>query len=305
MSSDTSSLVVLATEELTKRIDAFANAIGVDAAIVRDKLAEEGVDVNNPEQAITILDNDDYLPFADLAKQFLDTKLTKKAPLRLGISHLRGKTTLSEPNGHGLGELANAVQDMAKANRPISSWRDRELLEAYDSNSPHIHKELNERAHGRHCIVFEKNEQIDVDASLNMLQIAKRQTTSDKMRIGSDLRRVYRSGEVVEKPLDASPFYLNEPLINDYCPKSDTDWKGVPHERRVILRIQVMEIEKKELSQRVLRTLWNDALDLDQQDFQSAYGQAFLLYGELKEQSKLPTLKLMRRNINKKVDSGF
>lgn len=302
--SDHTSSVVLSTEELQKRIDAFADAIGVDVEIVKEKLAEEGVDFSNPDQAIHILDNENYLPFADLAKAFLDTGLTKKAPLRLGIAHLRGNTTLSEPN-NGIGDLANAVQEMANNNRSISTWRDSELLEAYDDASPKIWKELKDRAHGRPFVVFNKDGSINAEDSLKMLQIAKRQTIPDKMRIGDELKRVHPAGYRPEKPLDASPLFENIPLVGDYCSESDTTWEGISHKRRVIVRIHVTNVEKKTLSHGDMKRIALDARNSNDAIFKEGYGHAHLLYDELEEQSKLPTLKLVRNKAQKKIDNAF
>ncbi len=190
MSSSTS--VVPTQRESDSRIKAFGEAISCKEVIVRNGLSEL-VDLGRPDQALSIFDGDDLLTFGDLAKHFVQPGHCKVAVLRLAMKHLRGETELKEPNGQssdGVAQLAAAVKEMATANRPIENWSDRELLEKYDEDSPKIWKELSDRAHGRHCIVYADSSEaaVDVDNSLKLLKTARKQSTPEKWRVNGRLR---------------------------------------------------------------------------------------------------------------------
>lgn len=314
--STTSSSVPTWKTEFDERVAAFAKAIGVDEKKVREALAELGVD-GQTDQSLIIIDSESYLPMQDLFAAFVDTGLTQKAKLRLALTHLRGQTHLSEaaPSTNGgetnSGGVVGAIKDMIAASRPKADWTDEELLKAYDETSTEIWKILRERSHGRPFIVYNGDGSVNVTVSLKLLRIAKKQPTTDRHMVDGKAVRVYRSGEFLAKLVDESPFFPGVALVDGYCAKSNTQWDGVAHEARVIVRLHVQKVENKGLSQREMREIAKIAsAGRGVAAIREELPDAALMYDELKEQDALPKLKIDPRNTRPepytgKVDTGL
>lgn len=294
--------------ELDSRISAFADALNCKEETVRKALAEV-VELDRSDQALSIFDDEELLTFGDLAKHFVQPGLCKVAVLRLAMKHLRGQTELKKPNGQssdGIAELAEAVSSMAKSNRPIENWSDRELLEQYGEGNLKVCKELSDRAHARHCIVYTDSTEasLDMDSSLQLLKLARKQPTPEKWRVNGQLRTVRRPGSFLARTLEESPFYRGIALAMGYCSQSDTDWKGIDHETRVLVRLHVDKVETTGLSKREMKRICSDAHGMSADEFISEYSEAQLMYEELEAQDKLPKLKIMPSDVKSQPFSG-
>lgn len=296
--------------EFDSRIKAFSEAIGVSEEVVRKTFAELGVD-GETGQSLTIIDTDEFLPMNDLFEAFVDSGLTKKAKIRAGVPHLRGKTHLGEAAESLNGNLAIAesIKTLAEVNRPISSLSDEELLKRYEEGATEVIKILREKTHGRPCIVRNKDESVNEKVSLELLRLAKKQPTTEKYSVDGRLVRVYRIGEFPAKPLDESPFFPGVALVNGFCPKSNTQWNEISHELRVLARL-ALELDNPTgiylttASKTLMRKIWRDAKSMDVGTFRLEYSEAALMYDELQEMDKLPKLKVIPGQ-STKVDTGF
>lgn len=293
--------------EFNDRISAFSTAIGVPVNTVRELFTKLGAD-GNSEQSLIIIESEEYLPMADLFAEFVDSNLTQKSRLRLGVAHLRGKTSLSESLAQPseLSQVVGAIKDMVSSNRPKKDWTDEELLKSYDDTSTEIWQILRERSHGRPFIVFKSDKSINVEESLKLLRIAKKQPTPGNYRIGGTLVRLFRAGEFISVMLDESPFAKGHVLVENYCAATDTDWAGVSEEARIICRIYTEKVETAKLSQREMKNIAHLAKDV--KILREELGAAALLYDELKEQDNLPKLKISGKDIksqNSKTDNSF
>jgi len=300
--------------EFDQRISAFANSTKIPEPVVREVLSELGVDGQDAD-CLTMLDNEDVLQTGVLINEFVEKrKVAKIARLRLGLSHLRGSTHLNEVvesanNNDGMNEVANAIKDMVASNRLKSEWTDKELLAHYDENETEIAKILSQRSHGRPCIVFQGDGTINTEISLELLKIAKRQSTSDQYQVNGKAVRVYRPGEFLVKPLDESPLIPGSVLVNGYCSQSDTSWAEIERKRRVIIRLHVNKVETAKLSTREMRQICNDAASMNNEQFEQEYSKAAMFYAEMEEQGNLPSLKILPSEIRNvyqsKKDTGF
>jgi hypothetical protein len=282
--------------EFDSRIKAFSEALGVEETKVREVLAEYGAD-GKTDQSLNMIETEAGLPMNDLFTMFVDSGVAKKGNLRMAIPHLRGSTLLEEPVptavGGDVGQVVGAIKDMVAAQRPKSEWSDRELLEAYDETATEIWEILRKRSHGRPFIIhLPDNSGINIEESLKLLKIAKKQPTSNRHKINGKLYHVFRAGEFLAKLVDESPFCRGVALVSDYCSESDTDWSGVCHEARVICRLHVDKVESAALSKREMKAIAKIAKNLD--ELRDELSDAALMYDELKEQDEkqLPSLKI-------------
>lgn len=289
--------------EFDERIKAFSETIGLDEAKVREKLEEYGAD-GKSSHSLDMLDSEEVLPMSELFTMFVDSNLVPKGRLRLGVATLRGKTHLDEAattNGgccsdENLSDMCGAIKDMVSANRPKSDWSDEELLKSYDIDATEVAEILRKRTHGRPCIVFHRDQTVNIEASLKLIKTAKRQPTSTQFVWNKKPVRVFRAGEFIARPIDESPFFPQVALVDGYCPQSGTDWNGVSHEARVLVRIYVRDIETVSLSKKQMKEIREDAKDAVY--FSEHYPEAFVRYEELEAQDKLPKLKIMPGSVD-------
>ncbi len=299
--------------EFEKRIKAFSTAIRLEESKVKDILADLGAD-GESESSLTLLDSDEFLPFGDLRASFVEGGHTKIGILRLAMPHLRAKTNVDQPiatTGNG-DSTANALRDLIASNRPKSDWTDQELLESYDETTIDVAEILGKRSRGRPCIVFKKDGSVDIEVSLKLLKIAKRQPTAESHRLDNGKHvTVYRPGIFLDKPLDESPFYPGVALVDGYCAKSSTQWNGVSHKNRVLIRLHVTQIETTQLSKREMAQLCKSAHVTNNAipNLFDELGEAAALYEKLEDQDKLPKLKVFSNAVKDhytgKMDTAF
>ena len=305
--------------EFNDRIKAFSADINVPEEKVRSVLADLGAD-GKDERSLTIIDNEEYLPMGDLRQQFVESELTKLSLLRLGMAHLRGKTQLDpvSPTSDNLSEVAGAIKQMVASNRNKSDWSDEELINAYDIDATDVITVLSKRTHGRPCIVFNSDGSVNKEVSLQLIKAAKRGPTTNRFSVAGKVVVVYRAGEFVSKPIDESPFFPGVPLVEGYCAQSNTNWTGIDHQIRVLVRLYIKHIEKAPLSKAEMKRIWKDAQRANETkalyvpehahkiptDFETEYSEAVLVYEELQNADQLPKLKLMP-NQKPTVDNGF
>ncbi len=308
MSNTSTTSVPTWKTEFDERIKAFAEAIGLDEAKVRETLKGYGAD-GESSHSLDMIDSEETLPMQELFTLFVDSGLVPKGRLRLGVATLRGKTHLEEAattnGGDSVHELAGSIKQMVASNRPKGDWTDEELLKVYDQDATEAADILRKRTHGRPCIVFHRDQSVNVPASLKLVKTAKRQPTSNQFVWEKKPVRVYRAGEFLAQPIDESPFFPGVALIDGYCPQSGTNWGGISHKIRVLVRIYVCDIETAQLSKMQMKTINMEAGDVDGlSTFEDNYPEAQLRYEELEAQDKLPKLKIMPNDVRSQPYDG-
>lgn len=286
--------------EFEERIKAFANATSLSVEKVKEILSGLGVD-GQDDRSLTILDSEAFLPIGDLFTAFSDSGLAKKSIIRLGLPHLRGQTwkgSVSDSVG-----ITEALSTIANSTRSKSDWSITELLDAYDDESTEIAEVLRKKTHGRPCIVFNRDGTVNKSISSELIQVAKKQSTSNEYVKSGAAYRVYRAGEFPVRLVDESPCKIGLPLVNGYCSVSGCNWSDISHEARVFARLMI-EIDG-----------WQTKLDLKKifagaQEGITVLRQNWpdiaLRYDEMAEQNKLPTLKVSPNSVvGVKKDTAF
>ncbi|KKM91799.1 hypothetical protein LCGC14_1224900 [marine sediment metagenome] len=292
--------------EFNKRITAFAKVSGLTELKVREVLGNLGA-TGEDERSLKLLDSDEFLPMGDLFEAFCDSKIISKGILRMSVTELRGRRagdTAECCTEEGSSDVANAIREVVASNRPKTDWSDKELLEKYDQDETEIAKILSTRTRGRPCIVFQEDGSVNVDVSLKLVKIARRQSTAETHAVGDKAVWVFPSGKFPAKPVDASPFYPELALVDDYCAKSNTNWNSVLHEHRVIAYLYVHKVETTDLSHGELHDICDDAL---KGCTKSIYSKARLIYKDLEEKGELPKLTITPNSVipNGSKDTGF
>lgn len=290
---------------LEQRIQSFSETTGLSVETTRDALKKLGIDDSTDattERSLTLLENRDFLSFADLCEVFIDTKLITKPVLRMGIPVLAGTTDSPSTEVSTEEKLISTLSQMAENSKTIDKMTDRELLEKYSERDSRIAKELAERTKGKPCIVFDFGDNVNIEVSLELIKLTKTSPkTISTYPVRGKLHKVYRAGFYPEKPLEESPFYSGEILVNGYCEKSDTDWSNHSTESRILARLQVSIM--KNISESDYRDIFETSLNVD--TFRKKYRKAAMCYDELNEADALPKLKIRQSQINKVDTAGM
>lgn len=292
--------------EFDSRIKAFSKALRVEEDKVREVFTDLGVD-GKTGQSLTIIDSDEFLPFGDIRNAFVDDKkLVKLAVLRVAIPHLRGKTELEvkpTTNGDPLSEVTGSIKEMVASNRRKEDMSDADLLKLLEEGATEVEDILSKRTRARFCIIFDSNGNVNVEDSLPLVKLARKQETKDQHSIRGKFVRVYRVGTYPARMLNESPFNRGHVLVDDYCADSETDWTGVCHEARVLARIQLFHCEKGRPTTRELKQICADAKQ-GVKHFRDEHGKAALLYDEMNSKSELPKLKIPTDGVKQTAYSG-
>lgn len=325
MSNTTTPFVLLPTAdhkeeswqtEFRKRLLAFAEAIKIAPETVLKVMEDLGVDPESSD-CLTMLDSEEILTSADIFRVFVDTKLAGIARVRMGLAHLRGKTSLDKPTtattpGNN-DAIASAIKDLVEQNKPVDAMNIEELLARYDDMHPEVIKRLAAMSHGRPCIIYNRvngEVKVNIGESAKLVRVAMKQPTSDTTMIAGKLTKVYRAGtEFPAEPIAESPFYPGTALVNGFCSVSTTDWNEVVYEARQLVRIYIQHCETAKLSKMQMKQLCDDA-KLGVEVFRNKYQDAAIKFDELKIKDELPKLRFDPQSqestsTSRRRDSGF
>lgn len=197
--------------------------------------------------------------------------------IRLAWAHLTRTTKKSEDKTSGLSELIKTV-------KPMGQWTNVELLEKYSKEgSLQVQEELAKRSKNRFVIIFNDDDTINTEVSLELLRRAREQDTPQvyKLRSG-ELREVYRVGDFPMQVFYECPTHRDVLLLDGYCEECCDHWDVSDVERNTFLRL-IAENEKGiDIYQYRDKTL---------DELKKRFPKTFLLHKSLKEEDNLPRLK--------------
>jgi hypothetical protein len=220
----------------TERTEKAAKSLGSHQEFIEIELGKEGI------TSIDVLDAntttlDDVLGI--LRAQNPTVPILK---LKIAASFLKGIDPFVEHPSENLSAIST-VKALFEANKPITNWSDKEVLEGYiESNRDDLESELQRRSKGQPFVVLkdESNEEVDIEASLMMLKKARKETipsiiqTPDKKTI-----RVFKveNYHIDNRIRYESPLRPGVTLFDGYCPVSKFNFSKVPEKARQFLRL--------------------------------------------------------------------
>jgi hypothetical protein len=222
--------------EIHQRLKKAAEVMKITEDAVWTMLGKVGVEKGDAD-ALVVLDATDFHRMLQLLGDDLVPDGVKPARFALGFAALNG---YAKPKGD---DVASVLREHVAQSRPISQYKDRELIEKYSPEAPtDVVDELRKRSNDRAFIVFgDGGEAVDVDNSVQMLRIARQQETKSSHVIttseGNKAVRLYRVGEFPSFWIEESPIHADVVLVDGYCEKCGDTWKGISPEDRVIVRV--------------------------------------------------------------------
>jgi hypothetical protein len=209
----------------------------------------------------------------------------------------------------------NYVSDIAsllKSNRPIEQWDDRALLDEFIKTRSHESElELDKRAKHQKFVVllpgkFEPGkEQVDVEATLVLLKMARKKTVPSVIPNGDVFSVVYRVTELnpEDRITEICPI-CGESLYQGYCEKCQLSFAGVGDDERAYVRMVAdsSTFEKKSLSDR--RAIHASATK-GLEDLKMTWPSLAQHFDELKLTNSLPRLRVIENRPSTRVSDPF
>jgi len=257
-----------------------------DPEILRDMVKQLGI--TDDDVGMKILD--EMTTFEDFKRVLVSpgVLLTSAEPrMKVAFAYLQGIDPFAREKPTAPGSLAEAYL----MNRPIGQWSDEELIKKYGKECPaDIENELASRTKNRPCIIFNDDGAVNVEVSLKLVRMARRQDTPKTFAVNGEVRIVYATGEF---PLDIfyeCPVHSSVLLVDGYCEECGTVWDDPAGNRNKNAFIRL--IPKQGLDPARIQELAVKSLP----ELAKLYPKIWRQYQELKEEDNLPSLK---RHISK------
>jgi len=165
-----------------------------------------------------------------------NTEMVKIARFKAGWAVLKGRgqkpEALAEGDGIALKELVEAI-------KPVTQFKDKELLARYNLDAPSdVMEELKRRSHDRPFIVFSgETTSVMVEVSAELLSLARRHEVPSTYMVDNKLVRTHRVGEFPMLFVEECPLHSDHILADGFCEKCQDTWKGVEDIKRVAARV--------------------------------------------------------------------
>lgn len=275
---------------LQERVEKAAKVMKASPDDVWKALEEIGIEKDD-EDALALLEADTTTQ-EDADPKFLDVGI-KKARFRAGWAILKGKSQKTKDKPE-TSTTDSTTAELIKTLRSVKQYKDKELLEAYGPDcSSDVLDEIRRRSNDRPFLVYD-GENLDVDTSLEMLRVARRQPTNEQHvfhREGkSKVVRLLRPGQFPTLWIEESPIHPEVILVDGYCHKCDNSWSGVSMDDRVIVRIAV-DVDGVDVSSKARIHELITRIRESGADFLLDVPSVKVRYDELEELNRLPILR--------------
>lgn len=178
----------------------------------------------------------------------------------------------------------------------------KELVERYDpvEHDGAVGKRLKEFSKGEPCIAFNPNGGINVELSAKEIKhLRDGEEAREFVKIDGRPTKLFRIGERLGNLVDENPLYPGLPLRDGECGQSGRSWDGISDTVRQLLYLAVSDSHELKISQTLdAHNMLDSILAKDEtareRFVRERFPSASLAHDELKAQSKLPTLKLVR-----------
>lgn len=189
---------------------------------------------------------------------------------------------------------ATRIIEALTSNRPVSQWKDRELVEAYciDASSEVI-DELKKRAGGKAIIAFDdiSKGRIDIDITFDMLRESRRRKLPKMFNQDGKVYQLYIVGDFPSVIYEESPLVPGSMLFNGFCDKCEMSFDGIAKEARQFLRVIVDEGRCPSLSDRMSILGLIAAAKSGVDELRKLFPSVSIRFDELQRKEELPSLK--------------
>lgn len=304
---------------LSSRCEKAAQILGISEQQVSDALVKAGIEQSDDGAKLLDASTTTESVLAEEVLADLGPKLKRSAAAAIlkgrdPFSSTEESSTATSSSGTTQTMAWDGTKEALKSLVPVSQWKDRDVLEAFDKDrESQFEQELDRRAKGQRFIVLESgdedasrgNEPIDIELSLQLLKKTRRMKIPTIIP-GNDqkVRPVYRVTElnIDERVVELCPV-CREILFKGYCEACQINWQDVNDNARAYTALIVEEgmINTRSFSDK--KALIGNAMNGVPQ-LRKAWPSADMKYRELKASDNLPKLKMVR-SLPEKIQDPF
>jgi len=189
------------------------------------------------------------------------------------------------------GETPETAAKSETSKRPVTQWSDEDVVSAYTPDAPiNVIAEMKKRGDDKRFIVFASSGSVDVETTVTLLRLSRRQVIPQTYQVAGNLVRVYRVGEFPMVHFEECPLHGEVLLVDGYCDKCQLSWKDVSNDQRVKVRVAKMAIPSfADDTEKRLALLDDLGHGIDPKILTT--GPAKMLYDEFVQDGKLPVLR--------------
>jgi hypothetical protein len=190
-----------------------------------------------------------------------------------------------------------AVASLMEQLKPVGQWSDTDLLKSYSKNcAMSVEEELLKRSRGRPAVVFNEDATVDVDSSTTLLRQARHCNTPSTFIVKGKIKQVYKIGDFPMDVVYECPVHSGILLLNGYCEECGMEWTDIDSNKDKYAFLRLVA-ERMKIEPVALRMYMQQSFD----ELTALFPKILLVYNELKEEDRLPTLK-RRMSKNKEGD---
>jgi len=277
-------------------------------AVIWKCLSDSRIGVSKDDPQTHCMLNHDLIGEKDFRTVFCEEyKIALPCVRALMKEVLKGKTSTEQVESKENSGVLNAVVDMLKANKPIGQYKTKELLENYNADSSsEIWTELNSRAKGLHCIVFNKDGSVNIEVSNNILQSIRKLNVSGQIYSdGKQTYRVYLVGSFPEDTVLCCPI-TGKILNNGFSQDLGINWNGVTEEALVFIRVIRDQNRSEVIGKFGAKQLLKTAKEGGVEALKEEYPTEYLVFEDLKSLNRLPSLRVNLNSLaeGRRVERG-
>lgn len=201
--------------------------------------------------------------------------------------------SLEELLGSGMGAGGHMLDpvDIKRQFRPYGQWKDSELLEAYGPDcDDEIFGVLNKRSNGRAFIVFcdEEKNHVDIEASLAILRLARRQATPDMYPVNGVPKKLYPVGVFPSVYQTECPLHPDTLLFGGYCEHCKNQWSNADLEQMQFARIAQQKGEVPGYTPKEIRLFIEELIGTPIENLRESYPETYLEFsGDVMDRPRL------------------
>lgn len=285
-------------EKVAKAAKYVPTSIAKDGTNAKQTILEnlEALGITNDEQGYELLMSE-HCKFGYAREQFVD----KSGIPIVVFSKIWGILT----EGGSTPEEPSEIKVQSIKIHTVGQMSTKELLEQYGPDcSSEIEEELHNRSNGRNVIVFEQDKKtVNIKHSLKFMKEAKHHITPSEYVDGiGNAYTVWPVGQWPNQTYDICPV-TKDVLIDDYCASLGVSWAGVDEHCRefiAVMKSKGINLDLMNVTQ-VIELAKTQGLKGLKQRFQTVS----LEYDRLKEEIRLPILKISNRTITERRKNAF
>ena len=321
------------TLSLQDRVQKAAEVLQTDADKIKEALACLGIEIGD-EFSESLIDAETTteemirVKILDFLGHGTD-KAPKPARIAAAVAILKGKdpfkkaeekptdaptVSVVEPSKTS-SSGADLVVAHLEAMRPITQFKDRELLERYVLERDfEIERELDHRSRSQPFVILKESgkkepgkEPIDVEESLNLLKRARKGKVNNTIvPYGDKVANVYRITELNmdDRKVELCPI-CGEALYKGYCEKCELNFQTVTPEARAYTRLIAEESGRFQKDSFADRKALHASAVKGLEDLRSTWPSMSKHYDDLAETNDLPKLVIIENRPSRRVADPF